>query len=107
MASRVLLISTNRYVTPDPVFPLALAHLNAALREAGHETRWFDVQLEHERSLEDLLLEFRPDLVGISVRNIDDVLIGRKETFFQGLPVLCETVRRITGSPTVLGGSGF
>ena len=42
MASRILLISINRCVSPDPVVPLGLAHINAALRRAGHETRWLD-----------------------------------------------------------------
>jgi len=35
MSSRVLLISANRCTAPDPVFPLGLAHINAALRQAG------------------------------------------------------------------------
>jgi hypothetical protein len=36
MPSRILLISVNRCTAPDPVFPLGLAHINAALRRAGH-----------------------------------------------------------------------
>ena len=42
MPSRILLISANRCTTPDAVFPLGLAHLNAALRQAGHSRLWLD-----------------------------------------------------------------
>ena len=49
MASRILLISANRCTAPDPVFPLGLAHLSAALRRAGHEVAWLDVLIGLER----------------------------------------------------------
>ncbi len=50
MASRILLINANRCCAPDPVFPLGLSHLNAALRRAGHETRLFDSSRNRSRS---------------------------------------------------------
>lgn len=106
MPSRVLLVSPNRCVTPDPVFPLGLAHINAALRAAGHETRWLDVLVNSE-TLEQALAEFQPHYVGVSLRNIDDVLILKKETYFDALARITETVRRIRPCPVILGGSGF
>ena len=77
MASRVLLINANRCATPDPVFPLGLSHVNAALRRAGHEVR-IHVREEQlirngldwpaaDRLLRDLLTEFRPEAVGLSL----------------------------------------
>jgi radical SAM superfamily enzyme YgiQ (UPF0313 family) len=106
MASRMLLISANRCTTPDPVFPLGLAHLSAALRRAGHEVAWLDILAEAE-GLEEVLKTWRPDFVGISLRNIDDVLIRKRETFFGGLASLVATVRQQTRCPVILGGSGF
>jgi radical SAM superfamily enzyme YgiQ (UPF0313 family) len=106
MPSRVLLISTNRCVIPDPVFPLALAHLSAALRRAGHETRWYDIQLPNP-PLQEVLQTFQPALVGISQRNIDDVLVRSRQTYFQETATLCRQVRETSGAQTVLGGSGF
>lgn len=106
MGQRVLLISTNRCTAPDPVFPLGLAYLSAALEAAGHEARWYDLQVDAE-PLDAVLSDFRPDLVGVSVRNIDDVLIRRQETYFDCLPEICSLVRRVAGCPVVLGGSGF
>lgn len=106
MASQILLISANRCATPDPVFPLGLSHLNAALRRAGHGTRWLDWHANGQ-SLEQALAEQRPGFVGVSLRNIDDVLIRRRTTYFEELSGLCQTVRRLNPCPVILGGSGF
>ena len=106
MPSKVLLISTNRCVRPDPVFPLGLVHLNAALRRAGHGTAWLD-RLVNLEQLDEVLDNYRPDYVGLSLRNIDDVLIGKQETFFDDIISLGTRVRRKTSVPLIIGGSGF
>jgi radical SAM superfamily enzyme YgiQ (UPF0313 family) len=106
MPSRVLLISTNRCTAPDPVFPLGLAHLNAALRAAGHKVLWHDL-LAETRPIEEVLQSFRPQVTGISLRNIDDVLIRKRATFYNLIEPLTATIRQVTGCPVVLGGSGF
>jgi radical SAM superfamily enzyme YgiQ (UPF0313 family) len=106
MPRRVLLISANRCTTPDPVFPLGLACLNAALRQARHETVWLDQLVDADR-LDAVLDSFRPNLVGISVRNIDDVLIRTQETFFDDAVSLSARIRQRTNCPIIVGGSGF
>ena len=106
MSSRILLISANRCTTPDAVFPLGLAYLNAALRKAGHSSLWLD-GLEGTEGLEEILENYRPDVVGISLRNVDDVLIRRRETFFGDAVTLGERIRQKTRSPVIVGGSGF
>ncbi|MGH7973367.1 MAG: lipid biosynthesis B12-binding/radical SAM protein [Limisphaerales bacterium] len=106
MPSRILLISANRCETPDPVFPLGLACLNSALRRAGHECRWHD-RLIDGTDLGESLRRWKPDFVGISLRNIDDVLIRRRETFFEDLSALTSAVKTRAGCPVILGGSGF
>ncbi len=63
MPSRILLISQNRCDQPYPVFPLGLAHLDAALHRAGHTTRVHDCQAATE-PVEKILAEFRPHVVG-------------------------------------------
>jgi radical SAM superfamily enzyme YgiQ (UPF0313 family) len=106
MPSRILLISANRCTTPDPVFPLGLAFLNAALRDAGHETIWLD-RLANADQFAGTLKSCRPDFIGISLRNIDDVIIRKRETYFDELSSLCTQIRQHTPAPIILGGSGF
>lgn len=54
-----------------------------------------------------VLREWHPDFVGISVRNIDDVLIRKQETFFGELAELTAAIRVEASCPVILGGSGF
>ncbi len=106
MSSRILLISANRCASPDPVFPLGLAYLNAALREAGHDCLWLDSLADADHFTE-TLRKCRPDFVGISIRNIDDVLIRKKETYYEDLLSLVALIRSELHCPVILGGSGF
>jgi radical SAM superfamily enzyme YgiQ (UPF0313 family) len=106
MPSRVLLISANGYEVPYAVFPLGLAQVNAALRAAGHETRWLDC-LADSAPIEQTLEDFQPDLIGVSLRNIDDVAFRKRETLYGPLFKLCERIRQQTTARIVVGGSGF
>ena len=106
MPSKILLISANRCTWPDPVFPLGLTHLSAALRRAGHGTAWLDLLANMER-LDEVIESYRPDFVGLSVRNIDDVLINKQEVFFDDTVSLGAEIRRKTSCPIIVGGSGF
>jgi radical SAM superfamily enzyme YgiQ (UPF0313 family) len=106
MPSKILLISANRCTRPDPVFPLGLTHLSAALRRAGHHTAWLDL-LANIAQLDGVIESYRPDFVGLSLRNIDDVLINKRETFFDDTVSLGARIRQKTGCPIIVGGSGF
>ena len=106
MPSRVLLISANGYEVPYAVFPLGLAQVNAALRAAGHETRWMDC-LADAAPIEQTLAEFQPDLIGVSLRNIDDVAFRKRDTLYGTLFKLCERIRLCSTARIVVGGSGF
>ena len=54
--------------------PLGLAFVAAASRRAGHDVRLLNLMFEGntESALQDSIEEFRPEVIGISVRNIDD-----------------------------------
>jgi radical SAM superfamily enzyme YgiQ (UPF0313 family) len=106
MARRILLLSLNQCDSPYPVFPLGLACVDTALRRAGHVTRCLDLYADHG-SLTEAVAEFQPDFVGISLRNIDDVLIRNRQTYFDPLAGLCRELRRLRPCPVILGGSGF
>jgi radical SAM superfamily enzyme YgiQ (UPF0313 family) len=106
MASSILLLNANRCSAPDTVFPLGLSHLSAALRRAGHETQFFDL-LAEPQPVEEVLRRHQPDFVGISFRNVDNVLIRQQETYFADLLALSDAVRSAHPCTVVIGGSGF
>jgi len=107
--NKLLLISANRCENPFPVYPIALSYLSGyiASRFQGIEVRIFDCLCESEESLLLLLREFAPDLIGISIRNIDNVNMVSRETFVSDCQSLMPIIRQNSAAPVVLGGAGY
>jgi hypothetical protein len=72
--ARVLLVSTNRERQPYPVVPNGLACVASALDAAGHRVRFLDLCFASDpvASARRAAVEFKPDIIGVSVRNIDN-----------------------------------
>ena len=70
----MLLVSTNRERQPYPVVPNGLACVASALDAAGHQVRFLDLCFAKDavESARRAAHSFRPDIVGVSVRNIDN-----------------------------------
>jgi radical SAM superfamily enzyme YgiQ (UPF0313 family) len=107
MNCKILLLSANRYRFPDPVFPIGLTCVHSALVHAGHETRLMDLNVDSMEAIERCLEDDAPDYVGISLRNIDDVMIRKLEQPYGDAVRLCGLVRRKTSRPIILGGAGY
>lgn len=104
---KLLLISANRERSPYPVFPIGLAFLSGPLRRAGHQVAALDLCFEADpvRAVAAALTEQRPDVVIVSLRNLDNVTWPGGVSY---LPQLREVVAVCTGNATViLGGSGY
>ncbi|HEY3278486.1 MAG TPA: lipid biosynthesis B12-binding/radical SAM protein [Syntrophorhabdaceae bacterium] len=109
--SRVFLISTNTMTEPYPVYPLGMAVVASALSSRGHRVKQFDLLVEkgsHE-GLGEAVRAFKPDIVGVSLRNIDNVdsFTAEEVWTLDSVRALGETVRKFTGAPVVLGGPAF
>ncbi len=105
-AGRVLLINLNHYDQPYPVYPLGLAYVDGALRAAGYTTRIWDVHCPSQ-SMTECATEFRPDFVGLSMRNIDNVQAHNPRSFTQEVLSYVLQLRAVTTAPLILGGCGF
>jgi len=106
---RILLISANTAKSPYPVYPLGLSMIAASLVNAGHVVSQFDF-LQQDTSLKAVafaMREFQPDLVGISLRNIDNTNILNEQKYIPCVRDIVNTVRAESGCRVVLGGSGF
>jgi lipid biosynthesis B12-binding/radical SAM protein len=106
---KVLLISANVTVSPYPLYPLGVSIIADALTRAGHEVRQADFLLK-DKSLEAIgaeVREFGPDLVGISVRNIDNVNLLHEQYYITNVKNLVDTVRESSKARVLLGGAGF
>ncbi|MEJ2640118.1 MAG: lipid biosynthesis B12-binding/radical SAM protein [Desulfosarcinaceae bacterium] len=103
---RVLLISANTLTVPYPVYPIGLDYVAGALTSA-HEVRILDMNCAGFEDLKSVIDEFLPELVGISLRNIDNTDTTDPQEFMEGYRRLAETVRTHCRAPIVLGGAGF
>lgn len=106
---RVLLISANRERMPYPVAPLGLAYVSQALKEAGHEVRVIDLCFcaDVAQELSKGVAEFSPEMVGISLRNLDNLTFPNPISYLGELEETVSILRRVTNAPIVIGGSGF
>ncbi|HEX8699858.1 MAG TPA: radical SAM protein [Myxococcaceae bacterium] len=70
---KLLLVSTNQFREPlGPVLPLALEYLAQAASGAGHEVKVIDLCFHKDSELFELVGDFAPEAVGLSVRNTYD-----------------------------------
>lgn len=109
--SRILLISSNLFARPYPVYPLGMAVIASALSEQGRTVRQFDSISGDgpEERLRAAVREFGPDFVGVSIRNIDDEnsFSSEKSWCLERDKRLVSLVRECTDAPVILGGAGF
>lgn len=106
---RILLISANRERMPYPVAPLGLAYIAGALREHGHDVRAIDLCFSEaiDHDLTQIIEDFSPDVIGISLRNLDNLTYPSPVSYLPELEETIKIVRQHTAAPLVMGGSGF
>lgn len=106
---RVLLVSANREHLPDPIFPLGLAYIAAAAKNAGHDIDVVDLCFGRKplQALERRVQHFQPQLIGLSIRNVDNAAYPLTIDYLALHREVVDTLRAVSNAPIVLGGSAF
>ena len=106
---KVLLISVNNEVDPYPVAPLGILYIAGALQKKGHSVRIFDLCFveNEEKAIKDSIDGFSPDVIGISIRNIDNLTFNKSLFYLPRIRDIVSDIRKYTAAPVVAGGSGF
>jgi len=106
---KVLLISANTEKINMTPLPLGLACVAAATRKAGHEVMMLDLMLERdaESALKEMIDGFRPPVIGISVRNIDDQNMENPRFLLERAREIVSWCRSLSQAKIVLGGAGY
>jgi radical SAM superfamily enzyme YgiQ (UPF0313 family) len=106
---RVLLISANTETLNMPALPLGLASVAAATQRAGHEVLLVNLMFQEdaESAIRDSIERFRPSVIGLSVRNIDDQNMERPQFLLAPAREVVASCRRFCSAPIVLGGAGY
>ncbi len=104
---KVLIISTNRNRLPVPVMPLGACIVAQATKRAGHDVRLLDLMFEKDpfHAIEAAIRKINPDVIGCSIRNIDNNDMQRPSFFIDEASSVINAIRALTSAPIVLGGS--
>lgn len=102
---RILLVHTNRERAPQPAAPLGLCLVAAALEARGFETRVLDLCFSRrpERDIA-RAAEWRPDIIGLSVRNLDNGEYLRPRAYLAEAAEIARACRAHSRAPLVIGG---
>lgn len=105
---RVLFINANLRDDILIAPPVGLCYVATAAESAGHEVTLLDPCIGRPalRDLEGAIRGASPDVVGVSVRNIDNVNLLHPVSYLPGVVDLIHRVRQVTRAPVVVGGSG-
>jgi radical SAM superfamily enzyme YgiQ (UPF0313 family) len=106
---RVLLISSNTESISMVALPLGLGQVAAATRRAGHEVTFLDLLDEDDPAgaVRRVIAATRPEVVGVSVRNIDDQTRSNPRFLLARVRPVVAACRAATAAPVVLGGPGY
>lgn len=106
---KVLLISTNRNPLPMPVMPVGACLVAQAAERAGHDVQLLDLMFvrETKAAIRDALVRNPPDLIALSVRNIDNNAMTDPHFFLHELRELMGEIRSMSCAPLVLGGAAL
>jgi hypothetical protein len=105
---RVLLINSNLKDDILAAPPIGLCYVASAAQVAGHEVRVLDLCFKRhiEQELEQAIIGFSPQVIGVSLRNLDNVNMLRLISYLPPALQIVEKIRSLTAAPLVLGGSG-
>jgi radical SAM superfamily enzyme YgiQ (UPF0313 family) len=98
----------NKEKYPYPVFPIGLAYLAKSIENNGHQSTLLDLAIDSDLAIELNRLMAKPDLIGLSLRNIDNMSYFHFTDYNKDLNdtiLLCK--KMFNDVPIVLGGSGF
>lgn len=103
---RVLLLYSNRARILEPAPPIGLGYIATVTQRAGHTVRFVDLMMsdDPEADLRNAVAEFSPEVVGVSVRNIDNVVPQRLSWQLGEIHDILAGIRKACAAPIVLGG---
>jgi radical SAM superfamily enzyme YgiQ (UPF0313 family) len=105
--ARLLMVSTNLMDDPYPVYPLGANLVFSAVKKSGHDVKLIDLLVDGENGLFAALVEFKPDYIAFSMRNVDNVNFNEPQSFVSQYKTLIEKIKHSIQVPIILGGAAY
>lgn len=106
---KVLLISANTEKINMTVLPLGMAFVVRAVEDAGHDVSQINLMAKPEalETIAKSIQKIQPDIIGISVRNIDDQASSKTRFLLDPVKDIISACRQNSQVKIVLGGAGY
>jgi radical SAM superfamily enzyme YgiQ (UPF0313 family) len=106
---RVLLISANTEKVNIAPMPLGLNYVAAATQNKGHNVLVLDLMgyADFQLPIRERVESFGPDVIGISIRNIDDQIMRGTRFLLNEVKDVVLYCRSLSDAPIILGGAGY
>jgi radical SAM superfamily enzyme YgiQ (UPF0313 family) len=92
---------------PYPVYPIGLDYVLHAI-SPPHQVKTIDMnEVKSSSALAEVLSQYLPDIIGLSIRNIDNTDEDNVKTFIGNIRELIAVIRQHSKGLIILGGSGF
>jgi len=104
---KILLINTNQEKFDTVVMPIGLAYVASYLKKLGHTVKITDLCFVKNipAFLSKEILSFQPQLIGLSIRNIDTVSFIYPNWQLEKIREIVNVCKNTTTSPIVVGGA--
>jgi anaerobic magnesium-protoporphyrin IX monomethyl ester cyclase len=107
---KILLIQSPTVTDIGAVYPLGLLYVATGLIKHNHEIRIFDTNTSREPQvrLRELIHKFKPDIFGVSFRNIDNSDYYNFHSYVPPFSELVTTLKEVSPSARIVaGGAAF
>lgn len=106
---KVLLISANTEQINMPVLPLGMAFIAASAQSAGHEVHTVNLMMQKDirTPIAEAISAVSPEVIGISVRNIDDQYMAAPNFLLDSVRNVVSYCKSLSSAAVVLGGAGY
>jgi anaerobic magnesium-protoporphyrin IX monomethyl ester cyclase len=108
LRSRILIISTNREMAPQPTVPIGAAWVAEALHQSGFAVKFLDLCFVKNplKAIDRVITSFNPDGIGLSIRNLDNCDFLAPKSFLPDVKLITDFLKSRTDARILLGGAG-
>jgi radical SAM superfamily enzyme YgiQ (UPF0313 family) len=106
---KILLISVNQVKFPAPVLPLGAAYIVQAMKGGGHNVTFLDLCFATDAlaKVQEELAKNPPQVVCISIRNIDNQTLWEPVSFIDYIKQVVERCKAVPNTKVIIGGAAF